>query len=211
MNQQFNFSNKKSFSKTFLFRTFLNGFMITLPVLIMLLILVFLVRLILRLIVPIASVLSLGTDSNHWIFSVLALVIVCVFFLMVGLFVGTSYGKKVFSWGEEKILKPVPFYSTINNIVEQFRGQGERPFRQVVLVDPYNSGALMTAFLVEHINEETVVVYVPTAPNPTNGLVFHIKESQVIYTDAKTEDAMASIIGMGAGSKKLFKTPLENA
>lgn len=185
--------------------------MVTLPILIILLILVFLVRFIINLIKPISNIISPGTENSSLFFTIIALLIVCVFFLLVGFFVGTRQGKRIFSYGEEKLLKPIPYYSTISNIVEQFRGQGEKPFQQVVLVDPYKSGALMTAFLVEQINENMVVVYVPTAPNPTNGFVFHMPKEDVIYTNAKTEDAMASVIGMGAGSKKLFKKAINES
>lgn len=111
----------------------------------------------------------------------------------------------MFSKIEQRLLMPIPFYSTVNNIVSSFRGVGERPFQRVVLIDAYGSGALMTGFVVERINDEMVVVYVPTAPNPTNGFVFHVKESDLIETSAKSEDAMGTVIAVGAGSKKLFK------
>lgn len=196
---------KSNWSRSYFIRTFLNGFMVTLPFLIILSIIIVLVRIIIRFIKPISHVIAPGTEKDSFVFVAIALLIVCLFFLLVGIFVGTRQGKRIFAFGENKLLKPIPYYSTISNIVEQFRGQGERPFQQVVLVDPYKSGALMTAFLVEKINEDMVVVYVPTAPNPTNGFVFHMNKQDVIYTNAKTEDAMASVIGMGAGSKKLFK------
>ncbi len=199
----------KSYSKSYVIRTVLNGFMIILPILIMIGIVTFLVRMILKFIIPFGQVLSLGSTNNLWIFHLLALIIVIGFFFFVGSFVNTSHGKRFFDYSEQKILKPIPFYSTISNIVEQFRGAGDRPFHDVVLIDPYKSGALMTGFIVERINENMVVVYVPTAPNPTNGFVFHMPENELIYTGAKTEDAMASVIGMGAGSKKLFKQAID--
>jgi len=162
------------------------------------------VRFVINIITPIAKVLSPGADVTHWTLQVLAFFIVLAFFFLLGLIVNISTGKRAFSFIERVFLEPIPFYSTIKNIVEQFRGKDRKPFQEVVLCDPYNSGALMTGFVVEEIDTETVIVYVPTAPNPTNGFVFHIKRKDLIATDAKTEEAMASVIGMGAGSKKIY-------
>lgn len=196
--------NTKDWSKSFVFKTFVNGLMVSLPVLIIVFVLIFLVRLVTRIISPISQMIDPGAEAAVWMVNLFAFLLIVAIFFSIGLFISTSRGTNVFKQIEGKLLMPIPFYSTIHNIVSSFRGVGERPFKRVVLIDAYGSGALMTGFVVERINEEMVVVYVPTAPNPTNGFVFHVKESELIETTAKSEDAMGTVIAVGAGSKKLF-------
>lgn len=197
-------------NRSFFIRTFLSGFFLALPIIILVAVVIFLVRLVINLITPIAKILSPGADVTHWSIQLLAFFIVLGIFFLLGLIVNVSTGKRAFSFIERVFLERVPFYNTIKNIVEQLRGK-DQPFKEVVLCDPHNSGALMTGFIVEEIDDEKVIVYVPTAPNPTNGYVFHMNRKDLIATDAKTQEAIASVIGMGVGSKKIYGSKKEES
>ena len=78
------------------------------------------------------------------------------------------------------------------------------PFKQVVLVDPFDSGVLMTGFVAEEIENGLFTVFVPTAPNPTNGNVYHVPASRLKFLDIKAEKAISTVVGMGTGSSCLF-------
>ncbi len=89
--------------------------------------------------------------------------------------------------------------------MRQFFGAKKTPFSQVVLVDVFDNGSLMTGFITDdEIKEDFFTVFVPTGPNPTNGFIFHVKKDKVKYLDTRPEDAMRTIIGMGTGSRILF-------
>ena len=62
----------------------------------------------------------------------------------------------------------------------------------------------MTGFITEDHGDGTVTLFVPTAPNPTNGFVFHVPEKSIRRLKVSSEDAMRSIIGIGVGSNKLM-------
>jgi len=137
----------------------------------------------------------------------IAFVLVILLFFFLGLFVRTRIGKNIFDGFERKYLVKLPLYSVIKKTVQQFSGVEKMPFSEVVLVDAYGSGVLMTGFLTDSNPEQGIyTVFVPTAPNPTNGFIFHVQEHQIIHTpNIKTEDAMRTIIGMGVGSEKVFE------
>ena len=78
------------------------------------------------------------------------------------------------------------------------------PFKQVVLVDPFDSGVLMTGFVTEKINEDLYTVFVPTAPNPTNGNIYHVPKTRLHLLTSKADEAMRTVVGMGTGSSCLF-------
>ena len=66
---------------------------------------------------------------------------------------------------------------------------------------------MMTCFITDESDETGIcTAFVPTSPNPTNGLVFHVKKEDVTFLDASFEDVMKSVIAAGAGSSRLIKS-----
>lgn len=197
--------SKDDWSKTFIFKNIVNGLMLTLPIIIVVAVVLFLMKFLSKIISPISNMFNPDSPEVALIVNLLALLIILALFFSIGLFSGTRKGRRLYGNFETRVLDNIPMYTTVKNIVSSFRGVGEQPFKRVVLIDAYGSGALMTGFVVERINEEMVVVYVPTAPNPTNGFVFHVNEKDLIETNVKSEAAMGTVIAVGAGSKKLFE------
>jgi len=62
----------------------------------------------------------------------------------------------------------------------------------------------MTAFITDTHEDGSYTLFVPTGPNPTSGLIFHLAGKYVHPVDVPVQDAMRSIISCGAGSSKLI-------
>jgi uncharacterized membrane protein len=112
--------------------------------------------------------------------------------------------KRSFKNFESDYLIQIPLYSTIQEIIGQFTGLKKMPFSQVVLVDAYNTGVLLTGFVTESVSKDIYTVFVPTAPNPMNGNIYHVPVSQLKFLEIEPEKAMRTIVGMGTGSSCLF-------
>jgi uncharacterized membrane protein len=69
----------------------------------------------------------------------------------------------------------------------------------------------MTGFITDEYNGDSLTVFVPTGPNPTNGFIFHVKEHQIQRVDVSVEDAMKSILGVGTGSKKFMENKIDDS
>ena len=82
-------------------------------------------------------------------------------------------------------------------------GKNRSFFREVVLVDIFNSGTLMTGFITDD-QGEIITVFVPTGPNPTSGNIYHLQKDRVLKTKASVDNGMKSIISCGAGSAEIF-------
>ncbi len=113
-------------------------------------------------------------------------------------------GHSYFKVFEKRYLNHIPLYSSIKETVAQFSGLKKMPFSQVVLVDAYNTGVLLTGFVTETVTDDIYTIFVPTAPNPMNGNIYHVPVKQLKFLDIEPEQAMRSIVGMGTGSTKLF-------
>ncbi|WP_194974274.1 DUF502 domain-containing protein [Aquiflexum lacus] len=153
---------------------------------------------------PISSLLDNNAESPPLIINVMALLILIALIFIIGLFLRNARSTRYFKSFEDNYLLQIPLYSTLQEIIAQFTGLKKMPFSQVVLVDPYNTGVLMTGFVTEIVSKDLYTIFVPTAPNPMNGNIYHVPISQLRFLDIEPEKAMRSVIGMGTGSSILF-------
>jgi len=104
---------------------------------------------------------------------------------------------------EKVFLLKLPGYKTMKDVVMQFLDSRNSFFREVVLVDVFGNGTLMTGFITD-TQGEYVTVFVPTGPNPTSGNIMHVPKSRIIPSTTSVETAVKSIISVGAGSAEVL-------
>ncbi|MCB0607210.1 MAG: DUF502 domain-containing protein [Lewinella sp.] len=189
----------------FFITTVIGGLVVVLPITIFFTLINLGFRLIGRLVAPIGELFSFSDSINSWIVDLVALAVVIVLFFLIGLIVRTNLGNQLFSILERDYLSRLPFYNTLRETVRQFIGNKKMPFSKVVLVEVFGTSTKMTGFVTDELGNDMYTVFVPTAPNPTNGFVFHVHASQIEFLDVKAEEAMRSIIAVGAGSDILFR------
>ena len=190
--------------KRFFVTTLIGGMVVLLPISILVFVIRFLINLISSWLAPISELLAGTIELNKALLDLIAFIIVILFCFLVGLFIRTQIGKTSFAYIESRFLGLIPFYDTVKGIVQQFTGNKKTPFKQVVLADVFNNGTLMTGFVTDDHGDGRYTIFVPTAPNPTNGFVFHVHKDNLQFIDKDTQEAMRSVIGMGAGSVNLF-------
>ena len=188
--------------KNFLITTLIGGVTVILPIVIFAWVIRIIVQLVSAVIAPLSYLIRL--DISAFIIDLIAIVIIVLACFATGLFIRTQLGNKIYSYIEKHWLERLPVYSSIRDIVQQFTGKKRTAFQQVVLLAPYGADTLMTGFVTDEAGDD-FTIFVPTAPNPTNGFVFHMKREQLTFVQVKTEDAMRTIVGMGAGSQDLLK------
>ena len=194
----------KFWTRTFFIQTLLNGLLLVLPTIIILFLLSLIFKFVFNLVAPISALLDKNAESHAFFINVLALLILVVLIFIIGLILRNARSKRLFKVFEYKYLLQIPLYSTLQETISQFSGLKKMPFSQVVLVDAYNTGVLLTGFVTETAAEGIYTVFVPTAPNPMNGNIYHVPASQLKFLEIEPEKAMRSIVGMGTGSSVLF-------
>ena len=146
-----------------------------------------------------------NTDSRYIILAlyVLSFITILVLFFFIGVVVQTRIGNFLKNVVESKYLMKIPGYKTARDIVMQFFGGNRSFFSEVVLVDIFNSGTLMTGFITDDKGDR-ITVFVPTGPNPTSGNIYHVEKEKILRTNASVDAGMKSIISCGSGSSELF-------
>ncbi len=116
------------------------------------------------------------------VWKLLSLSIVIVAITFMGIITRNVLVKKILEL-TEKIVVKVPFvnkiYSTIKEIRDTFVGK-KKEFNRVVLFEYPRKGIYTIGFVVnpmaprevrEHVNQSVLSIFLPTAPNPTSGLL----------------------------------------
>lgn len=194
----------KFWSKPFFIKTLLDGLLLVLPTIIILFLLSLIFKFVFNIVSPISALLDKNAEKHALLINLLALLILVVFIFTIGLILRSARSKKSFKIFEGRYLLRIPLYSTLQETIAQFSGLKKMPFSQVVLIDAYNTEVLLTGFITEKACDGIYTVFVPTAPNPMNGNIYHVPSTQMRFLDIEPEKAMRTIMGMGTGSSVLF-------
>lgn len=195
-------SGLKQFIKT----TFVGGFLVVLPVVILLLVLNWVFESLRGYIKPVTNLVIETTKTNEYVAALLAFILIILVFFLVGLFIKTEMGKVGFSAFENKFLRKIFGYKIIKETVVQLFGEEKTIFKAVALVKLFGNETKMTAFVTDEHDNGSYTVFIPSGPAPTAGFVYHVKKEQIEILDVPVEQALRSILSLGAGSKKMLKS-----
>ena len=199
---QINFFNR---IQNFLRTTLIGGVVALAPITLIILLFRWVINLIGRILTPLVETIIQDPDPNpYYKFALylLSVTAILLFFFIIGLIVRT----RLFVFlnrAEDRYLVKIPGYKLVKETVQQFFGKNRSFFKEVVLVDIFNSGTLMTGFITDD-QDEIISVFVPTGPNPTSGNIYHLERDRVIKTGASVDVGMKTIISCGAGSAEVF-------
>jgi uncharacterized membrane protein len=191
--------------KQFIRTTFVGGFLIVLPIVILLIVLNWLFATLTDYIRPITNILIQTARVNEFVASFFAVVFIVLVFFLVGLLVKTEIGKVSFQAFEDKFLAKIFGYRIIKETVLQIFGEEKNVFKAVALVKLFGNETLMTAFVTDEHSDGSYTVFIPSGPAPTAGFVYHVQKEQITIIDIPVDQALRTILSLGAGSKKLIE------
>ena len=195
--------------RKFLRMTLIGGVVALAPLTLIILLFRWVINLIGRNLTPLVDRLLQDSDPDPFFKLALYLITftaIVLFFFIIGIIVRTrlvGFMRKA----EDNYLKKIPGYKMAKDTVQQFFGKNRSFFKEVVLVDIFNTGTLMTGFITDD-QGEIITVFVPTGPNPTSGNIYHMPKDRVMSTGTTVDNGMKSIISCGAGSGEIFKSTI---
>ena len=191
--------------RNFLRTTLIGGMVALAPLTLIILLFRWMINLIGRVLTPVVDRLLQTPDPDPLFKFALYLItfaVILLFFFIIGIIVRTRLWAFL-NRAEDLYLLKIPGYKLVKETVQQFFGKNRSFFREVVLVDIFNTGTLMTGFITDD-QGEIITVFVPTGPNPTSGNIYHLHRDRVLKTTASVDNGMKSIISCGAGSAEIF-------
>jgi len=193
--------------RKFLWTTLIGGVVALAPLTLIILLFRWVINVIGRNLTPVVDKILQDPDPDplfKFALYVLTFIAILLFFFIIGIIVRT----RLFVFlnkAEDRYLLKIPGYKMVKETIQQFFGKNRSFFREVVLVDIFNTGTLMTGFITDD-QGEIITVFVPTGPNPTSGNIYHLHRDRVLKTTASVDNGMKSIISCGAGSAEVFNS-----
>lgn len=188
----------------------LGGLAVVLPSLLLLMVLQWLVSLIADLLGPLTELVSRRAGFDRW----LALAAVAVLLLAacfgIGLVVRTRIGRWLHEVLENGLARVVPGYRITRDLVQELLGghEGARLLGgepALARIHGLESPVKVTAIVTSRHADGGYTVYVPTAPFPTSGFVYHLPADCVeLLPGVSVEAALRTVIACGAGSAEVL-------
>lgn len=199
--------------REFLLLTLLGGLGVVLPLLLFFLLLRWLLDTLRSLAAPLADTLLPGLDAQGAAAPLVLLALLTGACFVIGLVVRTRLGSLLHGWLEERFARLAPGYRMVRDIVTQLLGSGEREFLRgevaLVCLQPASPWQRQVAIVTARHGDAGFTVYVPTAPIPTQGFVYHLPSANVeILTGVSIQSAMRMIIACGAGANEVLPAQL---
>jgi len=132
---------------------------------------------------------------------------VAIIFL-IGTLTTNIIGRKLVAMTEGLLLR-IPLvknvYGASKQLFDAITLPGRGAFRQVVMLEYPRSGLYALGFITatqakgfqDLVGEQTVNVFIPTAPNPTSGFFLVVPEKSVIPVPISVEEALKLIVSGG--------------
>jgi len=130
--------------------------------------------------------------------------------LMLGYVMHTVVGAKVMQWGERMMVRmPVvgAIYKTSRKIAHAVAGSQSADLHRVALLEYPHKGTWCMCFVTGDAppaahhelskDEKWVSVFIPTAPNPTSGVLLIVPTSQLIMLNMPADEGMRFVVSAG--------------
>ena len=128
--------------------------------------------------------------------------------LLTGMAAANIMGQRMVLWWEG-LLSRIPIvrsiYSSVKQVSDTLLSPDGHSFRRAVLVEFPQRGQWSVAFVVgspaervaSALGDGFLLVYVPTAPNPTSGYTLLVRPDEVRELDMSVDDALKFVISLG--------------
>jgi uncharacterized membrane protein len=157
-------------------------------------------------VVEILQTVALSLKLESTISAAFAIVIALVLLLLVCLGIGTMVRTKIGTWSFEKleraILRRVPGYEFVGNILKGFAQQTDA--YPAVMVHLHGPGSAVFGLVMEENQNGVLTVFLPSAPAVTVGSLHVVERDRVTFLEASTPDVVNSISQWGIGSRKIL-------
>lgn len=195
----------------FVRRSLLGGIVVLLPIAVIGFFFKWLYQSITDVIAPLTGVLiqlvGLPRPAADWV----VVAVLVLFCFMVGHLVTTRFGGWLWQRMENGLMARLPGYRAVRDIIAQLLGgKADSALSRAEVARVWLYGrdvdVSVTALVTSHHDDGHMTVFVPTAPNPTSGFIYHVNAELVtLYPDVGVDRMMRTVLACGAGSGRFFQ------
>ncbi len=192
-------------------KIFVAGILALLPITVTAYLLYFLYSFIVSKASPIVKKIAYqyGYYFSEYVFQIGTLLIVCIIIFVIGIFTRMYLGK-LFIKLLDNIMTHIPIarsiYNATKQVIDSFGSTSGSSFSKVVLVEFPRRDMWMIAFVVRDslpmmqnisTQEDSINLFIPTAPNPTSGFVAVVPKKDIRELDITVEEGIKFVLSLG--------------
>ncbi len=128
--------------------------------------------------------------------------------LVIGFLTANFFGKYMFNFWNNLIMRMPVFgtvYKMVQKVIELFVQNKGSAFSKAVLVEYPRKGIWAIGFLTNevygevknNVEEDSIVVFIPTTPNPTSGFMLFVPRNEAKVLDMSVEEALQFVVSAG--------------
>jgi len=134
---------------------------------------------------------------------------ILLIFTLIGILTRNFLGKKllrIIEWYVKKVPVANRIYNAIKEVRDAFIGSKKTNYKRVVMVEYPQKENWVVGFVTSEATDnmkngsapDAIGVFIPTAPNPTSGVLVYFSEKKVYPLNMSVKDAFKLIISGGA-------------
>lgn len=182
--------------------TLVGGVLFLIPVILIVLLLHKALGVVSKLLHPIAEQIPRGPLSGPVLAYILAAIALLLIGFVAGLIARTEFGLALGQRIEHFVLRKVPGFTLVKSMAQGSLGT---PSDQAIKVAfAFLDEVWVLAFIIEQSEDGLLTVFVPSAPTPTGGSLYFMREDQVRRVDIPLREAIQCIMQLGVGSRALL-------
>ncbi|MBK8553661.1 MAG: DUF502 domain-containing protein [Ignavibacteria bacterium] len=185
-------------------KTFYEGFILMIPLFLGIFVLQQIFGLITELLKPLIEILPESPILGNDFTDLRALIAFIIIVFLCGLLVRIGLGKYFVGRLSSLIMRIVPGHSVFEKIISEEAKIKDKNYKSVVFANIDDAWAM--GLIIEEKNEEGfLMVFIPSAPVPTGGNLYMMKEEQIKRTEISVNEALKFIWHLGKESDKVLK------
>jgi uncharacterized membrane protein len=183
----------------------ITGIVIIVPIAVILIIMSDTIKKLITLTSPITDNMEIGGPLVKGVIaSILLVILLGLFFFVSGFLLKTYLGTRFKTWLERTILENIPFFNTINHVIQQITGMEKGNYAAVEISLFGNENKLLGVH-TDTLPDGRFVVYVPFSPVVNVGHVYFVSKENLKILDIKLKDFMEIISKIGFESNKIYR------
>ncbi len=187
----------------------IGGLLVIAPAVILFLIFSWVFRSLRSMISPITTPIVERTALSPLGVDLATLLLILGLCFLLGTITSTGMGRWLHNRCDHYYARYAPGYRLVKDIINQLLGDPESTFGrgEVALVQLFGGSVetRVTAIVTSRHDNGWFTVFMPTGPNPTSGLIFHLPPEQVeLLPSVKVDEALKTVISCGAGTHAML-------
>ena len=187
----------------FIKTTVIGGLLFLVPVVILIVVLGQAFGLMLQVAEPLGELIPIDNIGDIALVNILVVVLILIVCFIAGLFATRSVFTRFQDFIETKLLMKIPGYSMIKGVTHSIK-TSEEASENFIPVRVKIADFEQLGFEIERIGENTVVVFLPGAPNPWAGQIVYTRPDKITALPISVPDALGLMEQLGMGSEKIY-------